>query len=70
MSIIGHGDSNEQMFEAENPSRTKFLEVLEIEAENLTQMEFPEVKFKDKVELQNDEENGVNFEVFALVLRS
>ena len=58
------------MFEAENPSRTKFLEVLEIEAENLTQMEFPEVKFKDKVELQNDEENGVNFEVFALVLRS
>ena len=33
-------------------------------------MKFPEIKIEDKIELQIDEENRVDFEVFILVLKS
>ena len=43
---------------------------MKIEAQNSAQMEFSEVKIKDKIELQNDDENGVGFEDFTPVLSS
>ena len=36
VSIIEHGDSNEQNFKAENASQTVFSDGLELEDENLT----------------------------------
>ena len=67
VSIIERSDSNEQKFKAENAPRTVFTDGFELEDENLTQMKFPEVKIEDEIELQNDEENGVDFEIFTPV---
>ena len=39
------------------------MDGFELEDENLTRMKFPEVKVEDKIELQNNEESGVGFDI-------
>ena len=63
--VIPTNRSSKQKTRREPCSQT-----VKLEDKNLTQMKFPEIKIEDKIELQIDEENRVDFEVFILVLKS